>query len=152
AFAAAAHTAQAAGARFPLEPGETLDALLTRLQPLFFDPDVDPSVTSKTPPAGKDILTASANNLYVGRTMRDLDAVHEEHTLNSRLVKRDGGIVEEVYRVGGRYGSQIAAIVRHLEEAIPYATDAMAAALRALVQFYRTGTESDREAYDVAWV
>ena len=31
---------QRAGARFPLGAGETLDALLARLQPMFFDPDV----------------------------------------------------------------------------------------------------------------
>ena len=45
--------------------------------PMFFDPNVDPTVTSKTPPAGKDILTASANNLYVGVTMKDLEGFHE---------------------------------------------------------------------------
>src|SRR3954463_7144685 len=54
AFAAAAHAAQRAGARFPLESGETLDALLARLRPMFFDIDVDPTITSKTPRPGKD--------------------------------------------------------------------------------------------------
>ena len=53
AFAAAAKAAQAAGAKFPLEAGETLDALLARLEPLFFDPTVDPIVTNKTPGAGQ---------------------------------------------------------------------------------------------------
>src|SRR6185295_13539370 len=52
AFAAAAHAAQAAGATFPLKNGETLDQMLARLQPKFFDPNVDAIVTSKTPPAG----------------------------------------------------------------------------------------------------
>ena len=152
AFAAAAHAAERAGARFPLQDGETLETLLARLRPMFFDLDVDPTVTSKTPRAGKDILTASANNLYVGLTMRDLEGFEEKHPLNSRLVKRDGQLVEEVYRIGGRYSAQIAAIVHHLEAAIPYATEPMARALRALVTFYRTGEEADREAYDIAWV
>jgi dipeptidyl-peptidase III len=152
AFAGAARAAERAGARFPLGPGETLDQLLARLQPLFFDPAVDASVTNKTPPPGDDILAASANNLYVDVTMADLEAFEERYPLNSRLVKRDGAIAEEVYRVGGRYGSQIAAIVRHLEAAIPFATASMAAALRALVRFYQTGETSDREAYDIAWV
>src|SRR5712664_876303 len=58
AFANAARAAAAAGARFPLRPGETLEALLERLQSLFFDPEVDPTVTSKSPPAGQDMLTA----------------------------------------------------------------------------------------------
>jgi dipeptidyl-peptidase III len=152
AFAGAARAAERAGARFPLGPGETLDQLLARLQPLFFDPAVDASVTNKTPPPGDDILAASANNLYVDVTMADLEAFEERYPLNSRLVKRDGAIAEEVYRVGGRYGSQIAAIVRHLEAAIPFATASMADALRALVRFYQTGETSDREAYDIAWV
>jgi dipeptidyl-peptidase-3 len=113
---------------------------------------VDPTVTAKTPPAGKDIITASANNLYAGLTMKDLEAYHEDHPLNSRLVKQNGKIVEEVYRVGGRYGKQIAAIIQHLEAAVPYATEPMARALNALIRFYRTGDARDREAYDIAWV
>ncbi len=67
-------------------------------------------------------------------------------------MKRDGRIEEEVYRVGGRYGRQISAIVAHLEAAMPFATEPMANALRALVTFYQTGDEKDREAYDIAWV
>ena len=152
AFAAAAHAAEKAGAQFPLKNGETIDQLLARLQPVFFDPSVDPMVTAKTPGAGKDILESSANNLYVGVTMKDLEAFHEAHPLNSRLVKQNGKIVEEVYRVGGRYGAQIGAIVQHLEAAIPFATEPMAKALAALVKFYKTGDLADREAYDIAWV
>jgi dipeptidyl-peptidase-3 len=152
AFAAAARAAARDGARFPLEDGETLDALLARLQPMFFDPDVEPTVTCKTPPSGRDILEASANNLYVGVTMRDLDGFEERYALNSRLVKQAGRVVEEVYRIGGRYGKAIAAIVEQLEAAMPYAPEATAAALRALIAFYRSGEDADREAYDVAWV
>lgn len=152
AFAAAAHAAEKAGSRFPLKKGETLDTLLARLQPMFFDPDVDPMVTSKTPAAGKDILASSANNLYVGVTMHDLEGAHEAHPLNSRLIKTDGHLTEEVYRVGGRYGRHIEAIVQHLQDAIPYASEPMAKALRALIRFYQTGETKDREAYDIAWV
>ena len=152
AFAAAAHAAQKAGAKFPLKKGETLDALLKRMQPLFFDATVDPIVTNKTPGQGKDILQASANNLYVGATMKDLEGFKERYALNSRVVKKDGKLVEEVYRVGGRYDKEIRSIVGHLEAAIPYATPTMKEAISALVQFYRTGEEADRIAYDVAWV
>jgi dipeptidyl-peptidase-3 len=152
AFAAAARKAVAAGGRIPLASGETLDDRLARLRPMFFDPDFDPMVTSKTPPPSRDILTASANNLYDGVSMADLEGFTERHPLNSRLVKRDGRLVEEVYRADGRYGRPIAAIIRHLEAAIPYATPPMAEALRALVTFYRTGDTRDRVAYDIAWV
>ena len=153
AFAAAAKSAQAAGATFPMPTGETLDAMLARLQPMFFDPNVDPSVTTKAPPTGKDILTASANNLYAGGvSMADLKGFTETYGLNARLVKTNGRLVEEVYKVDGRYAKQISEIVRHLQDAIPFATEPMQNALRALMQWYRTGEQSDREKYDIAWV
>ena len=152
AFVAAARAAEAAGARFPLKAGETLDGLLARLGPCFFDPDVDATVTSKTPGAGRDILTVSANNLYDGVTCEDLAGFQERYPLNSRLVKRDGRLVEEVYRVRGRYSRQIEEIVQHLEAAATHVAAPTAEALLALVRFYRTGEPADREAYDIAWV
>ncbi len=152
ALATAAQTAEKSGATFPTRPGESLDALLKRLEPMFFDPNVDPIVTNKNPGAGKDILTASANNLYSGVSMADLKGFTEKYGLNSRLVKTNGRLVEEVYKIDGRYGKEIAEIVRHLEAAIPFANEPTAAALKALVQWYRTGDDGDRAKYDIAWV
>ena len=151
-FARAAHEADARGATFPLRRGESLDQLLERLRPLFFDLSVDPSITCKTPEDGRDILESSANNLYRGVTAADLERFEEQYPLNSRVVKTNGTIVEEVYRLGGRYDPQIREIISHLEAAIPYAPEAMATALRALIQWYRTGEPRDRRAYDIAWV
>ena len=152
ALAAAAKAAETAGATFTLPAGESLEALLARLGPMFFDPNVDPIVTNKTPGAGRDILTSSANNLYLGVSMADFKGFTERHGLNSRLVKRDGRLIEEVYSIKGRYATQIAAVVTHLESALPFAADTMAAALRALIQWYRTGDDADRVKYDIAWV
>ena len=152
AFAAVAREAQSAGATFPLRSGETLDQMLNRLKPMFFDATFDPSVTNKTPGPGKDILASSANNLYVGVTMKDQEGFKEQFPLNSRLVKRNGKLIEEVYRVGGRYDPQLREIVAHLQAAIPYATEPMAKALRESIEWYQTGSAQDRREYDIAWV
>ena len=152
ALAAAAAQAAQNGAVFATAPGETLDSLLARLGPRFFDATVDPMVTQKTPEGGKDILQASANNLYAGVSTADLKGATEKYGLNSRLVKQHGTLTEEVYRVGGRYDAQIRAIIGHLEAAQPFATPAMRDALAKLVQSYRSGEASDRRAYDIAWV
>jgi dipeptidyl-peptidase-3 len=109
-------------------------------------------VTCKTPPAGSDLLEASANNLHVGVRMADLEGFEERYPLNSRLVRTAGGLIEEVYRVGGRYSRTIARIVEHLEAAKAHAGEATARALESLVRFYRTGETEDRRAYDIAWV
>jgi dipeptidyl-peptidase-3 len=151
AFKAAVNAAAKSGAQFALGQ-ETIDQKLARLQPMFFDPAVDPIVTNKTPGAGKDILQSSANNLYSGVSLADLKGFNEKYGLNSRLVKKDGTLVEEVYKVGGRYGNYISEIVKHLEAAKPFAEAPMAKALDALIKFYQTGEEADRKAYDIAWV
>jgi dipeptidyl-peptidase-3 len=152
ALAEAAAAAARAGARFPTEDGEGIVGLLDRLRPMFFDPDFEPIVTNKTPGPGKDILTSSANNLYVGVAMDDLKGFDERYPLNSRLVKRDGRLVEEAYRIDGKYDPQIRRIVQHLQEAARVAPEPTRKALEALVRFYRTGATADREAYDIAWV
>jgi dipeptidyl-peptidase-3 len=152
AFRDAAGAAERRGARFPLREAETLSVLLDRLAGPFFDPDVDQLVTNKTPGPGRDILASSANNLYDAVTMTDLEGFEERYGLNSRLVKREGRLFEEVYRIGGRYGTAIAHIVGHLRDALPHATPAMHKALTALIRFYETGEDRDRAEYDIAWV
>ena len=152
AFGKAVRAAAAAGASLPHGDGESLDQLVARFEPLFLDPDVDAVVTNKTPAGGQDMLLSSANNLYDGVSMADLADFDERYPLNSRLVKRDGELREEVYRIDGRYGAEIAEIVKHLEAAIPHATEPMAAALAAQAQWYRTGEPADQRAYDIAWV
>ena len=147
-LAGAMQAATRAGATFTDRP----DALLDRLSPMLFDPSCDAVVTNKTPGAGRDILEASANNLYVGVRMSDVAAFSERYGLNSRLVARDGRLVEEVYRIGGKYDVQIRAIVGHLENAVRFAPPPLAASLRALIEFYRTGEATHRIAYDIAWV
>ena len=147
----AVQAAAKSGARFATG-AEGIEAKLKRLEPMFFDPNVDPIVTNKTPGPGKDILQASANNLYSNVSMADLKGFTERYGLNSRLVKRDGKLVEEVYRLDGRYSEQIVRIIQHLEAAKPFAEAPMAKALDALIKFYRSGEEADRKAYDIAWV
>jgi dipeptidyl-peptidase-3 len=152
AFAAAAKKAAENGATFPANDGETLDAMLTRLQPVFFDAEVDPIVTNKTPAAGKDMLLTSANNLYVNVSTKDVEGFKEKYALNSRLVKQGNKLIEEPYSATGRYGPQITEIIKHLEAAVPLATEPMAKALQALIKVYRTAEPADRLAYDIAWV
>ena len=152
AFGAAVAAAARAGASFPTRAGETVTGMVERMTPLFFDPDFEPIVTNKTPDPGEDMLLSSVNNLYKGVSVADLEGFDEQYPLTSRLVKVDGELVEEVYRVGGTYSDEISEIMRHLDAAIPYASEPMARALRANIAYYRTGSPVDQRAYDIAWV
>ena len=161
-LARAVRSAAAAGARFPLRAGESVDALLARLNPMLFDPEHRPMVTVKNPERGGDIITESAVNFYAaGIKLKDLDGLTEEHPVNSSLVRRPDGVIEEsVWRAGdkargippGLYAREIERIIAHLEAALPYAPEPTARALRALVRAYRSGSRADWRAYDIAWV
>jgi dipeptidyl-peptidase-3 len=159
AFEDAVSRAVANGAAMPAT-GDELDGLLAELAPVLFDRDFETHVTQKSPEGDVDILTASANNLYDNVTTADLEGFEERYPLNSQLSKgADGELVERVYRSGldsyvpaGMYAEPIAHVVKHLEDAIPYATPRMARALGALIHFYRTGEAVDFYAYNIAWV
>jgi dipeptidyl-peptidase-3 len=161
AFAALVDRAERRGARLPRLLGESTAALLSRLGPLLFDPAHEPMVTCKSPPPGHDVITASAANFYgPGVTMADLARHRERHALNSRVTKgADGMLVEEPCRAGfdhlvppGRHAREIAAILGHLEAAIPHATPKLARSLGALIRFYKSGEEADFREYCIAWI
>ena len=77
-----------------------------------------------------------------------------EKGLNSRLVKdADGKVVEEVYKVGGLYGEALEKVCYWLEQAQKYAeNDKQGAALRHLVDYYRTGDLEKWSLYNINWV
>lgn len=160
-FAEAARRAAKSGAKLPVREGETADKMLARLRPILFSAEVDSHVTSKSPAEGKDILQASANNLYDRSiTLKDVEGFKERYPLNSKLIKNpDGKLEEVVWRAGfdgevpeGMYAKQIRNINSHLEAAIPYASPRMARALGALIHYYRTGEAVDFREYNIAWV
>lgn len=159
-FAALVRVAERRGAKLPKAESESTDSLLARVAPILFDPDHEPMCTSKNPRGGRDLLESSANNLYSGLKLADLDGFRERFAMNSRLVKRaDGKLEEEVYRAGfdgivppGRCAREIGEVIRHLSDAIPFATPAMASSLRALIHWLRTGEEAAFREYCVAWV
>ncbi len=58
--------------------------------------------------------------------MADLEGFEEKNQLNSRLAKRDGVLVEEVYKVGGLYDRELTNIVSHLRDAARFAPEPFA--------------------------
>jgi dipeptidyl-peptidase III len=122
-FSRAAEEARSKGAR--LGSKEQLAKVLQDLKTPLFDPSFEPMITQKSPPPGQDVLTASSNNYYRGVTVKDLEGFAEKYPLNSRLIKKDGKLVEEVYRAGtpdgkvppGLYARELQAVNRELEEA-----------------------------------
>jgi len=161
-LAAAAHQALKNGAR--LGPGEDslsyVDQQLQELRKPIFDPDFQPMLTVKNPPNGEDPLEASANNFYSGVTLKDLATFTEHYALNSRMVKKDHKLVENVYRAGtpdgkippGLYAHELGLAITDLQRAMPYASDQQKRVINDLIRYYETGHRADWIQCGVDWV
>ena len=57
---------------YPVIAATALKAELDDLRPAFFDANVEPSITAKTPPPGSDIIRASSNTFYRNLAQADL--------------------------------------------------------------------------------
>jgi dipeptidyl-peptidase III len=133
---------------------------LDELKPSLFDPDFEPTITTKSPRGGQDILEASANNFYFGVKLGDLTGFSEHYPLNSRLAKINGRLVEQVYRAGtpdgkvpaGLYAEYLAKANSFLQKAAAVAEPAQARVIRDLIRFYQTGDPKDWIHYGVDWV
>jgi dipeptidyl-peptidase-3 len=158
---AAAARALKAGAPLGVKDEAALKTWLGGLRRSLFDAGFEPQLTSKTPPEGQDLLTASANTAY-GRdvTLKDLEGFQEENPLNSRVVKVDGRLVEQVFRAGtpdgkvarGLYAEELSRVIANLNEAAKSAPKDQKAALQKLVRYFQTGDLKDWDAYNIAWL
>ncbi len=146
--------------KFPSEPGESLTAFSQRIKPTFFDLNFEPKLVDLR--ANIDNVAASSVNFYEGVTQKDVEAFYSKFDskgnapswgLNSKLMKKDGKIEEQVWKVGGMYSNAIARIVSWLEKASTVAENAeQKKALDLLIQFYKTGDLKTFDDYSIAWV
>ena len=146
----------------PLREGETVQQLLDSIMPVMFDPTIMPKRVNQAD--GQDLIATSACNYYSGVTQAEAEAFYNKmkkendptpisYGLNSRLVKRNGQIYEEVYKVGGRYGAALSRIVEWLEKAATVAeNDAQRAIINKLIEYYRTGDLKTFDEYSILWV
>jgi len=148
----------------PLRADETVDALLSRLKPVIFDPTVMPKRTVQS--GDTDWIQASANNYYgEDVTQVEVEAFYGKmkaegdsrcplsYGLNSRLEKENGQLVERVWKVGGLYSEAIERIVAELEKAAAFAeNEKQRQIIATLIDYYRTGDLRTFDAYSILWV
>ncbi|MEJ8740365.1 dipeptidyl-peptidase 3 family protein [Phocaeicola sp. HCN-6420] len=146
----------------PLEEGETRQAMCDKLFPVIFDPSVMSKRVNQAD--GEDLVQTSAANYYEEVTQQEAEDFYAAqkkaddpepvmYGMNSRLVKKDGRVYEQVWKVGGMYSAAIEKIIVWLEKAEAVAeNDAQREVIRLLVEFYRTGDLKVFDAYSIAWL
>ena len=150
--------------KLPLRDGETLDALCDELFPVIFDPTVLPKRVNKAD--GEDLLLTSACNFYEGVTQQEAEEFYAQrkaddeknsrplsHGLNATLVKRNGVIEEDVWKIDGRYGNAIQHIVYWLKKAHGVAENTrQQRVIELLISYYETGNLQCFNDYCIEWV
>lgn len=135
---------------------------LEQLLPVIFDPTVMPKKVNQA--EGQDLILTSANNLYEGVTQAEVEAYYNARKdttdatptswgLNTRVVKENGEVKEQAYKVGGVYSNAITKIVENLNKAKQYAeNDKQKEVIDKLIKFYETGDLKLFDDYSIAWV
>lgn len=125
----------------------------------------DPSVAAKrvNQAEGEDLILTSANNLYEGVTQQEVedfyaakkdpnDATPVSYGLNARVTKKDGKVVEQIYKLDGLYSEAIARIVENLAKAMAYAeNDNQRMTIARLIDYYTTGDLATFDDYSIRW-
>lgn len=157
-----AEVAKLAPESLPLAESQTVDAFVAELVPIIFDPTVMAKRVNQAD--GQDLIQTSANNYYDGVTQAEVeqfyaamkdpkDTTPVSYGLNSRLVKKDGKVQEEVYKVGGRYSAAIEKIVENLKNAQAVAeNEQQKAHIGKLIEYYTTGNLKTFDEYSILWV
>ena len=150
------------GVQFPLAQGQTIDDLIIFLQPVIFDPTVDAKKVSQD--STKDLVTESAVNFYEGVTQEEVEKYYKSiadkddptpisYGLNTRVVKKNGKVVEEAAYLNGLYGPAIEKIIYWLEKAAGVAeNDQQRKVIEKLIEYYQTGDLEKFDEYNILWV
>ncbi|MBG0859588.1 MAG: dihydrofolate reductase [Bacteroidales bacterium] len=148
-------------AALPLEKGQTADQLITLISPIIFDDKL--FTTRMEQSEGSDMVAESATNFYEGVTQKEVERFYSAMItpndpqpvaigLNSKVVKINGRVTEEVYKSGGKYGPAIDSIIRYIGKAIPFAeTETQKKELGLLIEYYKTGDLKKWDEYNVVW-
>lgn len=136
--------------------------LKAEILPIIFDPTL--YKYRKNISGEGDLIASSAVNFYENVSAKEAEDFYKKmevpndstpisYGLNSKLVKNNGKIYEEVYKLGGLYSPVIEQIIFHLEKAAVAAeNDTQKNYIAKLIEYYKTGSLKTWDEFNVAWV
>ncbi len=114
--------------------------------------DADNVLASAVNFYGPDVTSADVEAFYKEKSKGQDKEKPVELGLNSKLVKENGQLVEKVWKSGGLYGDAIDQIIYWLEKAQTVAhDDTQAKQLGLLIEYYKTGSLTTWDDYNIVW-
>lgn len=130
---------------------------------VIFDPEVLPKRVNQAD--GVDLVQTSACNFYQDVTQLEAEQYYAalkskvgndclpSFGLNSKLVKEDGIVKEQVYAADGLYGKVIREIIVWLDRAAQVAeNERQRELISLLIAYYRTGDLAIFDRYSIEWI
>lgn len=146
----------------PLSKGQTVDEFCDELIDVMFNSQVMPVKVNKKD--GFDLVKTSACNFYDGVSQNEVEDYYASkknpkdkeplsHGLNTTVIKRDGVIEEDIWKIGGKYSAAIEKIVYWLEKAALMAeSEQQREVIEALIEYYKSGDLAEFNKYCIKWV
>lgn len=112
----------------------------------------------------KDLLKNSCTSFYEGVSEKEAKDYYQKlndngpleaisYGLNSKLIKKDNKLIEEVYKEDGLYGKAIDQIIYNLNMALNYAeNNSQKKYTKLLIDYYKTGDLQLWDQYSIEWV
>lgn len=148
---------------WPMVDNEPPELMLDKLMAVIYSDVLDIKKVNKSESAdqvlesannyyGSDVTAEEAVNFY-NEQMSETDTTPVSYGLNSRLVKKEGILFEEVYKIGGRYNKAIEQMVYWLKKASVVAeNENQKKYIDLLVKYYETGDLKTWDECNIQWV
>ena len=145
----------------PLSAGQTVEEFISIIADVIFDEKLFGRKVEQR--KGADMVAESAVNFYENVNQKEVEDFYKAKSdqqdphpvsigLNSKVSKKEGKIVEDVYRSGGLYGPVIDQIVIWLEKAIIASDSEMQRKeIGLLIDYYRSGDLKVWDNFNVLW-
>ena len=147
---------------FPIPSGKSFVLFISEIRNVIFNPEKETKRVNLQ--ADKDLITTSANNYYQGVNQEEAEDFYTQlksssgtepvsFGLNSTLIKENGQLTEQVWKLDGKYGKAIERIIFRLNQAVEYAENELQKIyISTLIEYYRTGNLALFDQYSIDWV
>lgn len=149
---------------FPIQGEESIKEFIERMSPIILDETLDAKKVNQD--QSQDLVKTSAVNFYAGLSQAEVEAFYRSvietnpddptpisYGLNSKLVKENGEVKEQVYKLGGMYHKAIEQVVYWLKQAVLVSeTQLQKQSLEKLIEYYETGDLKKFDEYNILWV
>jgi dipeptidyl-peptidase-3 len=147
---------------FPIPSGKSFPLFISEIRDIIFNAEKEAKRVNLQ--ADQDLITTSANNYYQGVSQEEAETFYAQlkstsgtepvsYGLNSTLVKENGKLSEQVWKLNGKYTKAIEKIIFWLNKAIEYAENELQKKyIGSLIEYYETGDLALFDQYSIDWV